>query len=184
MKAVAWSPASFLDVIAVEREAARWLVAMCSRQRAYCPVCGVQSRSRHSFTHARLATSPLRGRPLRSGCVWVAGAAGTSGAIAGFSPNVFQQLPPPRCVRPTAWRRSSGCAVIARAARPSARLMARLGMRVSDTILRRLKQYAGTRLKRAAVRVAGIDGPGALPCGGSANRSRGRQNGNLAQATS
>jgi transposase len=36
--------------------------------------------------------------------------------------------------------------------------MARLGMRVSDsTILRRLKQHAGTRLERAAIRVAGVD---------------------------
>jgi hypothetical protein len=42
MKALAtWSPAPFLNVIAVEREESRWLVAICGRQRVYCPVCGV-----------------------------------------------------------------------------------------------------------------------------------------------
>jgi transposase len=36
--------------------------------------------------------------------------------------------------------------------------MARLGMRTSHTtILRRLKQHAGAKLKRAGIRVAGID---------------------------
>jgi hypothetical protein len=53
-------------------------------------------------THARLAISPLRGHQLRSGCEWVAAAAGTSGAIAGFSPSVFRDLPPLLRVRPTA----------------------------------------------------------------------------------
>ena len=42
--------------------------------------------------------------------------------------------------------------------RPSERLMARLGMRVSDTtILRRVKQHARTKPNRAVIRVAGID---------------------------
>ena len=42
--------------------------------------------------------------------------------------------------------------------RPSARLMARLGMHMSHTtIVRRLKQHAGTKHKRAAARIAGVD---------------------------
>jgi transposase len=42
--------------------------------------------------------------------------------------------------------------------RPSERLMARLGMRVSDTtILRRVKKHARAKLNRAVIRVAGVD---------------------------
>lgn len=49
MKALATcSPAPFLNVTAVEREESRWLVTAYSRERVCCPVCGVQSRSRHS----------------------------------------------------------------------------------------------------------------------------------------
>ena len=42
-----WSPASFLNVTAVERQESRWLVTVYSRERVCCPICGVQSR--HSF---------------------------------------------------------------------------------------------------------------------------------------
>jgi hypothetical protein len=49
MKSLATSsPMSFLDVTAVERQESRWLVTVYSRDRVCCPVCGVQSRSRHS----------------------------------------------------------------------------------------------------------------------------------------
>ncbi len=42
--------------------------------------------------------------------------------------------------------------------RPSERLVARLGLRVSHTtILRRLKQHARTKLNRAVIRIAGVD---------------------------
>jgi hypothetical protein len=69
-------------------------------------------------THARLAVFPRRDRQLRSGCVWVAGAAGTSGVIARSSPSVFRALPLLLRVRLTAWRRLSGCSAIARAGVP------------------------------------------------------------------
>jgi hypothetical protein len=50
MKALAtWSPAPFLSVTAIQREESRRLVTVYSRERACCPVCGVQSSSRHSF---------------------------------------------------------------------------------------------------------------------------------------
>jgi hypothetical protein len=54
MKALAtWSPEPYLNVTAVEREASCWLVTVCSRERACCPVCGVQLRSRHSAARSR-----------------------------------------------------------------------------------------------------------------------------------
>ena len=42
MKALAtWSPAPYLNVTAVEREESRWLVTVCSRERA----CRIPARS-------------------------------------------------------------------------------------------------------------------------------------------
>jgi hypothetical protein len=65
MKALAaWSPASFLNVTAVEREESRWLVMECSRKRVCCAVCGVQSRSRHSFYSRTLGDLSAQGTPV------------------------------------------------------------------------------------------------------------------------
>jgi hypothetical protein len=53
MKALAtWSPAPYLSVTAVEREDSRWLVTVCSRERAYCPLTSALLSSivtRHSI---------------------------------------------------------------------------------------------------------------------------------------
>jgi transposase len=65
MKAMAtWSPAPFLNVSAVEREESHWLVTVYSRERACCPVCGVQSRSRHSFYSRTLGDLSAQGTPV------------------------------------------------------------------------------------------------------------------------
>ena len=65
MKALAtWSPAPYLNVTAVEREASRWLVTVYSRERACCPVCGVQSSSRHSFYSRTLGDLSAQGTPV------------------------------------------------------------------------------------------------------------------------
>jgi hypothetical protein len=103
MKALAtWSPAPYLNVTAVEREGARWLVTVCSGERACCPLVACNRVRDIASTHARLAISPLRGHQLRSGFKRVAGAAGTSGAIAGSSPNAFRELRARSRVRLTA----------------------------------------------------------------------------------
>jgi hypothetical protein len=84
MKALAnWTPAPYLNVVAGERKESRWLVTMCSRERAYCPLCGVQSSSRHSVHPQTLGDLAL--------------------------PNPFRELRARSRVRLTAWRGSSGC---------------------------------------------------------------------------
>ena len=144
----AWSPAPNLNVIAVEREEARWIVTVHSQGRACCPICGMQASSRHSVLLPD-ASGSFRSRDtslcLRAG-----------GALA---------LPNDRCDRRIfAERFAELAAPFARYTdrltgivrlfghgagdRPSERLMARLGMRVSDTtILRRVKPNFDTGRK-------------------------------------
>jgi hypothetical protein len=57
----AWSSSPFLNVTAVERQESRWLVTVYSRERVCCPVCGVQSRSRHSFYSRTLGDLSAQG---------------------------------------------------------------------------------------------------------------------------
>jgi transposase len=65
MKALAtWSPAPSLNVTSVERQEACWLVTVYSRERACCPVCGMQSRSRHSFYSRTLGDLSAQGTPV------------------------------------------------------------------------------------------------------------------------
>jgi transposase len=65
MKALAtWSPAPFLSVTAIQREESRRLVTVYSRERACCPVCGVQSSSRHSFYSRTLGDLSAQGTPV------------------------------------------------------------------------------------------------------------------------
>ena len=65
MKALgAWSPAPYLDVTAVDREEARWLVTICGQERACCPACGVQSSSRHSVYSPMLGDLSAQGTPV------------------------------------------------------------------------------------------------------------------------
>jgi hypothetical protein len=65
MKALGtWSPAPYLDVTAVDREESRWLVTICGQERACCPVCGVQSSSRHSVYSRMLGDLSAQGTPV------------------------------------------------------------------------------------------------------------------------
>ena len=153
-----WSPAPYLTVTAVKREESRWLVTVYSRERACCPVCGAPSRSRHSSYSRTLGDLSAQGTPV------------TIRVRVGR-----WRCPNERCGRrifaerlpglaaPSA-RQTNRLAEIVRlfghsaGGRPSTRLMARLGMRTSyTTILRRLKQHARTKPRRAAIRVAGVD---------------------------
>ena len=159
MKASAtWSPASFLDVTAVEREESRWLGTVYSGERACCPLCGMQSSSRHSFYSRTLGDLSAQGTPV------------TIRVRVGrwrcrnerCNRQIFAERRP-GIAAPSA-RQTDRLGEIVRlfghsaGGRPSERLMARLGMRVSDsTILRRVKQHARSRPNRAVIRVAGVD---------------------------
>ena len=59
-----WSPAPYLDVTAVDREESRWLVTISGQERACCPVCGVQSSSRHSVYSRMLGDLSAQGTPV------------------------------------------------------------------------------------------------------------------------
>lgn len=159
MKSLAvWSPGPSLNVIGVEREGSRWLVMISGQKRACCPLCGMPSRSRHSFYMRTLGDLPAQGTPVailvrvsRWRC-----------RNERCDRQIFAERLP-GLAAPSA-RQTDRLAEIVRlfghsaGGRPSERLMARLGMRMSDsTILRRLKQHVGTGAKQAAIRVAGVD---------------------------
>src|ERR1700722_13949153 len=65
-----WAPAPNLNVIAVERGEPAWIVSVDGRDaerdldRASCPVCGTQSRSRHSSYMRTLRDLSAQGRPV------------------------------------------------------------------------------------------------------------------------
>ena len=159
MEALAgWSPVPYLNVTKVERGNSRWLVMMSGRDRACCPLCGGQSRSRHSFYVRTLGDLPAQGTPVtiqvRVGR-WrcrnercdrqifaerLPGLAGPSARQTGRLAEIIRLF-----------GHSAG-------GRPSERLMVRLGMRVSDsTILRRVKLHGRIGPNRAVMRVAGVD---------------------------
>lgn len=62
MKALTtWSSELHLNVAAVEREASRWPVTAYNRE---CPVCGMQSRSRHSAYSRTLGDLSAQATPV------------------------------------------------------------------------------------------------------------------------
>ena len=153
-----WSPAPHLNVTTVEREEARWLVTVHSRERACCPLCGVPSRSRHSFYSRTLGDLSAQGMPVtirvRAGrwrcrnerCdrqIFAERLRGLAGPSARQTDRLAEII--------RLFGHSAG-------GRPSERLMVHLGMRVSDsTILRRVKHHARIERNRAVMRVAGVD---------------------------
>jgi len=128
------------------------------RQRARCPVCRVESRSRHSVYTRTLGDLSAQGTP-----VTVLVRVGRWRCRNGRCERRIFAERLPAVAAPFA-RETDRLAGIARlfghsaGGRPSERLMARLGMRVSDTtILRRVKQHARTKPHQAVLRVAGVD---------------------------
>ncbi|HYZ40044.1 MAG TPA: ISL3 family transposase [Stellaceae bacterium] len=154
----AWSPAPNLKVLAVERERSRWTVTVDSQGHARCPICGMQSSSRHSFYSRTLGDLSAQGMPV-SVRVRVARWRCRNQRC---DRRIFAERLP-RLAVPFA-RQTDRLAEIVRlfgysaGGRPSERLMTRLGMRVSDTtILRHLKQHAGARPDRSVIRIVGVD---------------------------
>jgi hypothetical protein len=146
MKALAtWSPAPFLSVTAIQREESRRLVTVYSRERACCPVCGVQSSSRHSFYSRTLGDLSAQGTPV------------TIRVRVGrwrcrnerCDRQIFAERLP-GIAAPSARQTDRLAEIVSlfghsAGGRPSERLMVCLGMRLSDsTILRRVKQHART----------------------------------------
>ena len=153
-----WSPVSELEVNSVERREPGWLVAVDSRESASCPECGTQSSSRHSSYLRTLQDLSTQGTPVtiqarvtRWRC-----------RNEQCDRRIFAERLP-TLAAPFA-RRTARFAGIVRlfghstGGRPSERLLARLGMPVSDsTILRAVKERAAAQSSRAAARVIGID---------------------------
>ena len=153
-----WSPVPELEVNSVERREPGWLVAVDSRESASCPECGTQSSSRHSSYLRTLQDLSTQGTPVtiqarvtRWRC-----------RNEQCGRRIFAERLP-TLAAPFA-RRTARFAGIVRlfghstGGRPSERLLARLGMPVSDsTILRAVKERAAAQSSRAAARVIGID---------------------------
>jgi transposase len=159
MKTIAsWAPAPNLDVVAVEWAEPGWIVTVDSRDRAICPGCSTSSSSRHSSYPRTLQDLPAQGTPVT-----------IQARVARWrfrndrcAPRIFAEQHP-RLAAPFA-RWTTRMAGIVRlfghsvGGRPSERLMARLGMPVSDTtIVRSVKDRGRRQTNRAVVRVAGID---------------------------
>ena len=161
---VSWAPAPNLTVTAVESGEPDWLVSVNGRDaeqdrdRACCPVCGIQSSSRHSSYIRTLRDLSAQGRPVKIQARLTRWRCRNDHCDR----RIFAERLPTlatsfarRTVRLAGIVRLFGHSV---GGRSSERLMARLGMPVSDTtILRIVKECAGVLPNRAVVRVAGID---------------------------
>jgi transposase len=163
MKTLAsWAPAPNLNVIAVEPGEPDWIVSVDGRDaeqdldRASCPVCGTQSRSRHSAYIRTLRDLSAQGRPVNLQARLTRWRCRNDRCDR----RIFAERLP-RLATPFARRTARLAGVVKRfghsaGGRPSERLMARLGMPVSDTtILRSVKQSVRAQPDGAVVRVSG-----------------------------
>ncbi len=159
-----WAPAPNLTVTAAELGAADWIVSVDSREteqdrdRASCPVCGIQSSSRHSAYIRTLRDLSDQGRPVKIQAQLTRWRCRNNHCDRRIFAERLPMLAAPfahRTARLAGIVRLFGHSV---GGQPSERLMARLGVPVSDsTILRSVKECAGVQPNRAVVRVAGID---------------------------
>lgn len=153
-----WAPCPDLAVLSVERGAEEWRVSIAGPARPTCPFCGARSGSRHSFYWRTLrdlgaqgAQVTIRARLARWRC-----------RNTRCQCRIFAERSPEIAARFA--RRTSRLAEIVRifghsiGGLPAERLLARLGMPVSDTtILRHVKKLATAAPDRAPLRIAGID---------------------------
>ncbi len=159
-----WAPALDLNVGAVEPGGREVIVSIDCRgagqtgSGACCPVCGTASSSRHSSYVRALQDLPAHGRPVRI----LARLTRWRCRNKRCDRRIFAERLP-RLAAPFA-RRTSRLAEIVRlfghtaGGRPSERLMARLGMPMSDTtILHSVKASAKDQPNGAVLRVVGID---------------------------
>jgi zinc-finger of transposase IS204/IS1001/IS1096/IS1165 len=144
MKTLAsWAPAPNLNVIAVEPREPDCIVSVDRRDaeqdldRAFCPGCGTQSSSRHSAYIRTLLDLSAQGRPVNIQArltLWRC-------RNDRCERRIFAEWLP-RLATPFARRTARLAGVVklfghSAGGRPSERLMARLGMPVSDTTILR-----------------------------------------------
>ncbi|HTU55544.1 MAG TPA: hypothetical protein VMF62_16400 [Acetobacteraceae bacterium] len=163
MKTLAsWAPAPDLNVTALEPGEPAWIVSVGGRDaeqgHACCPVSGTQSSSRHSSYIRMLRNLSAQGKPV------IIQARSTRWRWRNHQCDrrIFAE----RLSRPATpfARRTTRLAGIVKlfghgaGGRPSERLMASLGMAVSDTtILRDVKKSVTAQTNRAAARIVGVD---------------------------
>ena len=157
-----WAPAPDLNVTAVEPGEGAWIVSVDGRGaeqgHACCPVCGTQSSSRHSSYIRMLRDLSAQGKPV------IIQAQSTRWRCRNqqCDRRIFAERLP-RLATPFARRTTRLAGVVklfghGAGGRPSERLMASLGMPVSDTtILRSVKKSVTAQTNRAVVRIVGVD---------------------------
>jgi hypothetical protein len=149
---------SSLVLRSVERSHGRWVVEACGSGAAACPDCGAVSWARHSNYWRHLKDLPLQGRAvqmrLRVGR-WRCGNPVCPRQI------FCERLP--KVTHPQAQETKRFGEVVqlvgyALGGLPGERLSGRLGLQVSDdTLLRRVKQMAQSRLASGPIPVVGVD---------------------------
>ena len=153
-----WAPGPGVRVVAVERDGDRWVISAVGPEIGSCPGCNDPSTRRRSRYVRHLQDLPVQGTAVlvkmqvsRWRCL-----------NRACDRQTFTDQPP-EIVCPHA-RRTHRIADLVHlfghgtGGRPGERLMARLGMPVSDdTILRHLKRHVARRREKTTVRVAGID---------------------------
>ena len=157
-KSASWAPAPNLKVLAVERNETDWIVAVEGLDHGTCPVCGLQSISRHSSYRRTLQDLSAQGKPVSVRVRMTRWRCRNDRCERRIFAERLPELTAPFA------RRTARLAGIVRlfghgvGGRPSERLMIRLGMPVSDTtILRDLKRSARSHANPVHVRVVGID---------------------------
>jgi len=157
-KSASWAPAPNLKVLAVERNETDWIVAVDGLDHGTCPVCGLQSISRHSSYRRTLQDLSAQGKQVSVRVRMTRWRCRNDRCERRIFAERLPELTAPFA------RRTARLAGIVRlfghgvGGHPSERLMIRLGMPVSDTtILRDLKRSARSHANPVHVRVVGID---------------------------
>ena len=115
-KSATWAPAPNLKVLAVERNETDWIIAVDGLDHATCPLCGIQSISRHSSCRRDCPGSFRAGQAgLGSGADDPAGDVETIDVKGGSSPSAFPRSPPRSRAEPLDWLGLSGFAATASA---------------------------------------------------------------------
>ena len=136
-KSASWAPAPNLKVLAVERNETDWIVAVDGLDHATCPLCGIQSISRHSSYRRTLQDLSAQGKPVSVRARMTRWRCRNDRCERRIFAERLPALTAPFA------RRTARLAGIVRlfghgaGGRPSERLMTRLGMPVSDTTILR-----------------------------------------------
>jgi DNA-directed RNA polymerase subunit N (RpoN/RPB10) len=152
------APLGTLRILAIERDDVGWIVSATCPGCGPCPACGTPSSARHSTYRRRLQDLPVQGsrvvielsvarlRCRNQACsrkVFAERLPGVAGPLLRRTDRVLELL--------RLLGHSSG-------GRPAERILARLGLVVSDdTVIRHVKRHARERPETGPLRVLGID---------------------------